>query len=112
MNEERRTKLKLSKDARLLWEATEAIYGSVESMRRGATFVRLRLSLTKVPANQQRYYRRLMRLNAERFRRASLLSLSEDEFRSMTSDATPAQLAFIASELRAAVGEYVGDAED
>jgi hypothetical protein len=44
-DEERKTKLKLSKDARRLWEETEAAYSSVDSMGRRETFDRLRRRL-------------------------------------------------------------------
>jgi hypothetical protein len=85
-SEERRTRAKLSAETAKLWSDPLNLYSNPSVMARPEPFNGLRSRLARLPRNQRRYYRRLMRLNADRFYRGALLTLEPEEFAGMLEE--------------------------
>jgi hypothetical protein len=111
VNEQRRTLMKLSPETRKLWQDTEAIYRSPAAMSTREGFNGLRSRLHRLPNNQKRYYRRLVRLNAERFYRATLLTMDLDEFAEQLEQMNAAELLAMVEQMRLLVDEQLGPDE-
>ena len=67
----------------------------------------LRRRRNALPANQRRYYCRLMRLDAPRFYRTAMLSLEPGEFAEMVDVASEEELVSLLEELRTAAQEQL-----
>jgi DNA-binding MarR family transcriptional regulator len=97
VNDERRTLMKLSADGRAVWTRIQDAYASPTNAAQRSLFDVIRAKQRALPANQQRYIRRLVRMHRDRFQRVALLSLTPDEFNDVVDRAeTPEQLAALA----------------
>jgi hypothetical protein len=76
MNDERRTLMKLSADGRAVWTRIQDAYASPTNAAQRSRFDVIRAKQRALPANQQRYIRRLVRMHRDRFQRVALLSLT------------------------------------